>query len=86
MDVSLIKPRKRDYSHNKQETATTAASATASGLPPTDGAQQVPSDGSELKPPDLSSATVWGQNKDHGEAETRREQDKSIDDAGGKKV
>ncbi len=92
VDVSLIKPRTRDYSHNKQETATTAASAKASGLPPKDGAQQVPSDGSELKPQDLSGATVWGQNKEqvrdvnHGEAQTRREQDKSIDDAGGKKV
>ncbi|MBA3806363.1 MAG: hypothetical protein H0X14_11715, partial [Acidobacteria bacterium] len=92
VDVSLIEPRKRDYSHNKQDKAGTAASATASGLPPKDGAQQVPSDGSELKPQDLSSATIWGQNKEqvrdvnHGEAETRREQDKSIDDAGGKKV
>ncbi|MCA1592696.1 MAG: succinate dehydrogenase flavoprotein subunit [Acidobacteria bacterium] len=92
VDVSLIKPRVRDYSHNKQETATVVSSATASGLPPKDGAQQVPSDGSELKPKDLSGAAVWGQNKEqvrdvnHGEAETRREQDKTIDDAGGKKV
>jgi succinate dehydrogenase / fumarate reductase flavoprotein subunit len=92
VDVSLIKPRKRDYSKGKQEKpeARTAAAATSSGLPPKDGASQVPVDGSEQKPKDLSGAVVWAQNKeevrdvDHGEAETRREQGKSIEDAGGK--
>ena len=39
---------------------------------------------------DLTGPAVWAQNKeevrdvDHGETETRREQDKSIEDAGGK--
>jgi hypothetical protein len=38
----------------------------------------------------LTGPAVWGQNKeqvrdvDHGEAETRREQDKPVEDAGGK--
>ncbi|HEX8651351.1 MAG TPA: succinate dehydrogenase flavoprotein subunit [Pyrinomonadaceae bacterium] len=92
VDVSLIKPRVRDYSHNKQEKAEakTAAAATSSSLPPKDGAPQVPVEGSEQKPKDLSGPAVWAQNKeevrdvDHGEAETRREQGKSIEDAGGK--
>jgi succinate dehydrogenase / fumarate reductase flavoprotein subunit len=92
VDVSLIKPRVRDYSHNKQETATSAVAgaAKASGLPPKDGAAQVPLEGSDLKPKDLSGAVVWTQDKEkvvdvnHGEAETRGERGKSIEDAGGK--
>ncbi|MGA9996328.1 MAG: succinate dehydrogenase flavoprotein subunit [Pyrinomonadaceae bacterium] len=88
VDTSLLKPRVRDYSHNKQETATVAASASASGLPPKDGAQQVPQEGSELKPKDLSGAVVWSQNKEEVNATeedaTRKEQGKGIEDAGGK--
>jgi succinate dehydrogenase / fumarate reductase flavoprotein subunit len=94
VDVSLIKPRVRDYSHNKQEetkSASVAASANASGLPVKDGAQQVPVDGSELKPKNLSDAVVWSQNKEEvdrtvGGAEdaTRKQQGKDIKDAGGK--
>jgi succinate dehydrogenase flavoprotein subunit len=73
VDVSLIKPRTRDYSKGKQEKPA-----------------QVPTGGEEQKPIDLSGPTIWNQNKEavrdvnHGEAESRREQDKSIEDAGGK--
>jgi hypothetical protein len=93
VDVSLIAPRKRDYSKGKQEQKTTgavAAQATASGLPTTDGAQQIPVEGWEQKPRDLTGPRVWGQDKEqvrdvnHGEAESRREQDKGLEDAGGK--
>jgi succinate dehydrogenase / fumarate reductase flavoprotein subunit len=93
VDISLLKPRVRDYSHNKQEkqeAAGAAATASSGALPQKDGAEQVPADGSELKPKDLTGPAVWNQNKeevhdiDHGEAETRREQGKSIEDAGGK--
>jgi succinate dehydrogenase / fumarate reductase flavoprotein subunit len=91
VDVSLIEPRKRDYSKGKQ-TAKTAAAAggTAENSPTKDGAAQVPASGWDQKPQDLSGATVWDQNKEqvrdvnHGEAETRREQGKSLKDAGGK--
>ncbi|HWS99938.1 MAG TPA: succinate dehydrogenase flavoprotein subunit [Pyrinomonadaceae bacterium] len=90
VDVSLVKPRKRDYSKGKQETAkTVTAAASASGLPPKDGAPQ-PTGGEEQKPEDLSGPKVWSQNKEEvtatnqGEAETRRERGKSIEDAGGK--
>ncbi|HEX8636150.1 MAG TPA: succinate dehydrogenase flavoprotein subunit [Pyrinomonadaceae bacterium] len=93
VDVSLIVPRKRDYSKGKQEQATppsVAAQATASGLPTTDGAQQIPVEGWEQKPKDLSAPVVWTQDKEkvvdvnHGEAESRGERGKSIEDAGGK--
>ena len=92
VDISLIKPRKRDYSKGKQEkqTAAVASAATASGLPPKDGSPQVTDQGWEAKPKDLSGPAIWNQNKEevrdvnHGEAETRREQDKTIQDAGGK--
>jgi succinate dehydrogenase / fumarate reductase flavoprotein subunit len=92
VDISLIKPRKRDYSKGKQEkqTAAVAASSTRSALPPKDGAPQVPEAGWEQKPKDLSGPAVWDQNKEevrdvnHGEAETRQQQGKSIKDAGGK--
>ncbi|MBA3321829.1 MAG: succinate dehydrogenase flavoprotein subunit [Pyrinomonadaceae bacterium] len=91
VDVTLVTPRKRDYSKGKQEKATAAVSgaAQASGLPVTDGATQ-PASGWEQKPQDLTGPAVWSQNKeqvrdvDHGEAETRREQGKSLEDAGGK--
>jgi succinate dehydrogenase / fumarate reductase flavoprotein subunit len=93
VDVSLIKPRKRDYSKGKQETAKAAAVAVskASPLPPKkNGAEQVPVDDTAQKPKDLSGPTVWNQNKEevrdvnHGEAESRQQQDKSMEDAGGK--
>jgi succinate dehydrogenase / fumarate reductase flavoprotein subunit len=93
VDVSLIVPRKRDYSKGKQEQKTTgavAAQAAASGLPTTDGAQQIPVEGWEQKPRDLTGPRVWGQDKEqvrdvnHGEAESRREQGKGLEDAGGK--
>ena len=92
VDISLIPPRKRDYSKGKQEKKqeTVTASAGGSTMPPKEGAPQVPAEGEEQKPKDLSGPAVWGQNKeqvrdvDHGEAETRREQDKPIEDAGGK--
>jgi succinate dehydrogenase / fumarate reductase flavoprotein subunit len=83
VDVSLIPPRKRDYSKGKkQETATAAAAQSGAGTAPADDLQQ--------KPKDISGPAVWDQNKEkvqdvnHGEAETRREQGKSIEDAGGK--
>ncbi|HEY6188103.1 MAG TPA: succinate dehydrogenase flavoprotein subunit [Pyrinomonadaceae bacterium] len=91
VDISLIAPRERDYSKGKQEKQTAAAAAsTAGSLPAKDGAPQVPAEGWEQKPRDLTGPAVWSQNKEevrdvnHGEAETRREQDKSIEDAGGK--
>src|SRR2546423_11682780 len=89
VDISLLKPRVRDYSHNKQETtsATVAASASATGLPPKDGAKQVPLEGEEQKPADLSGAVVWAQDKEKVNAplrddQTRREQGKDVEDAG----
>jgi hypothetical protein len=91
VDISLLKPRVRDYSHNKSETAsaTVAASASASGLPPKEGAKQVPLGGEEQKPANLSGAVIWSQDKEKVNApvrdnETRKEQGKSIEDAGGK--
>jgi succinate dehydrogenase / fumarate reductase flavoprotein subunit len=96
VDISLIKPRVRDYSHNKQEMETTnqklAAEAVASGLPPKDGAKQVPNEGWDDKPQNLSAPVVWSQDKEKvngtvgGATDaTRREQGKSIEDAGGKR-
>jgi succinate dehydrogenase / fumarate reductase flavoprotein subunit len=91
VDVSLLKPRTRDYSKGKQETgkaAVTAAASTASGLPPKDGAKQVPVGGEEQKPENLSGAVVWSQDKEQVNATeedaTRKERGKSIEDAGGK--
>ncbi len=91
VDISLIKPRKRDYSKGKQETtAKAAAGAKGSALPQKDGAPQVLSQDTEQKPKDLTGPTIWNQNKEEvrdvnqGQVETRREQDKSIEDAGGK--
>jgi succinate dehydrogenase / fumarate reductase flavoprotein subunit len=92
VDVSLVRPRKRDYSKGKQEKQAEAATASATGatLPAKDGAPQVPEEGWEQKPPNTSGPAVWGQNKeqvDHavtGEVETRREQGKGLEDAGGK--
>jgi succinate dehydrogenase / fumarate reductase flavoprotein subunit len=87
VDISLIRPRKRDYSKGKQETAkTVTAAASASGLPPKDGAPQ-PTGGEEQKPKDLSGPVVWTQNKEEVNATedaTRKERGKGIEDAGGK--
>ncbi len=92
VETSLIKPRKRDYSKGKQETgkaAVTTAASTASGLPPKDGAKQVPLGGEEQKPENLSGAVVWAQDKEKvndpvNDDASRKEQGKSIEDAGGK--
>jgi succinate dehydrogenase / fumarate reductase, flavoprotein subunit len=90
VDISLLKPRVRDYSHNKQETtsATVAAGASASGLPPKEGAKQVPLGGEEQKPENLSAPVVWTQDKEKVNTTesdaTRAERGKSIEDAGGK--
>src|ERR687883_55861 len=52
VDISLIPPRKRDYSKGKQEKKQekAAASVGGSGLPPKEGAKQVPPEGEEQKP------------------------------------
>ncbi|PYS88303.1 MAG: succinate dehydrogenase flavoprotein subunit [Acidobacteria bacterium] len=69
VDIGLLPPRKRDYSK---------------------GTEQKKPEGEEQKPRDLSAPAVWDQNKeqvrdvDHGEAETRTQQGKSIEEAGGK--
>jgi succinate dehydrogenase / fumarate reductase flavoprotein subunit len=90
VDITLLEPRKRDYSKGTQTAKAAGAGGTAESSPTKGGAAQVPSPGSDLKPSDLSGAKVWAQDKeqvrdvDHGEAETRREQGKSITDAGGK--
>jgi succinate dehydrogenase / fumarate reductase flavoprotein subunit len=93
VDISMLPPRKRDYSKaGKQETkqAAAVAEAKAAGLPPKEGAKQVPDEGWDQKPNDLTGPSVWGQNKeqvrdvDHGEAKTRRERGDKIEDAGGK--
>jgi succinate dehydrogenase / fumarate reductase, flavoprotein subunit len=91
VDVSLIPPRKRDYSKGKQETgkAAVTAASTASGLPPKEGAKQVPIGGEEQKPENLSGAVVWSQDKEQvndpvNDDASRKERGKSIEDAGGK--
>jgi succinate dehydrogenase / fumarate reductase flavoprotein subunit len=91
VDISLLKPRVRDYSQNKQETdkAAVSAASTASGLPPKDGAKQVPLGGEEQKPENLSGAVIWSQDKEKvndpvRDDASRKEQGKSIEDAGGK--
>jgi succinate dehydrogenase / fumarate reductase, flavoprotein subunit len=79
VDISLIPPRKRDYSKGKKETGTAKQ-----------GAPQVPSPETEQKPPHLSGPKVWGQDEEKRTAEpntdpgTRREQGKAIEEAGGK--
>jgi hypothetical protein len=83
VDISLIKPRKRDYSKGKQEGAAAGASSGKQGPP------QVPRGGEEQKPGDISGAVVWSQNKEKvndplRDTATRREQGKPIDQAGGK--
>jgi succinate dehydrogenase / fumarate reductase flavoprotein subunit len=92
VETDIIPPRKRDYSKGTQEKKNAATGGEAENSPTKEGAAQVPASGWEQKPEDLSGPVVWGQNKEqvrdvsHGEAETRTEQDKSIEDAGGKNV
>ena len=89
VDVSLIEPRKRDYTKGKQKAAASTG-GTAESSPTKDGAAQVPASGWDQKPPNTSGPAVWGQNKEQvdrsvsGDVETRREQGKEIKDAGGK--
>jgi hypothetical protein len=76
VDVSLVKPRKRDYSKGKKEEATKVApaiasqsgelkaEAAASGLPVPDGATQIPEQGWEANKPNISSPAVWASNKE----------------------
>jgi hypothetical protein len=80
VDISLITPRKRDYSKGKQDSPAAGAKQ---------GAPQFVSSGNEQKPANLSGPIVWGQNKERvndplADTSTRREQGKSIDEAGGK--
>ncbi len=97
VDVSLIKPRKRDYSKGKDDKqssapAVVAAQAAASGLPMKDGAAQIQEQGWDQNKPDISNPAVWAGNKEEvdrsvfGEAESSQAQGKSIEDAGGKSV
>jgi succinate dehydrogenase / fumarate reductase flavoprotein subunit len=89
VDVSLIEPRKRDYSKGKQGAAGAKGGA-AESSPTKGGAAQVPASGWDQKPPNTSGPAVWGQNKEQvdksvsGDVETRREQGKGLKDAGGK--
>ena len=80
VDITLIKPRKRDYSKGKKETAAAA---------PKQGAPQFVSSGAEQKPANVSGPVIWSQNKERvndplADDATRREQNKPIEDAGGK--
>ncbi|HEX8160937.1 MAG TPA: succinate dehydrogenase flavoprotein subunit [Pyrinomonadaceae bacterium] len=91
VDISLLEPRKRDYSKGTQGAKTAAAAGgSAENSPTKGGAAQVPASGWDQKPRDLSGAAVWDQNKEqvrdvmNGEARTRREQGREIKDAGGK--
>ncbi len=103
IDVTLIKPRKRDYSKGKKEEGSKVApsvasqvdgklksEAAASGLPVSDGATQMPELGWDANKPNISNPAVWNTNKEEvdrtvfGEGESRREQGKAIEDAGGK--
>jgi succinate dehydrogenase / fumarate reductase, flavoprotein subunit len=83
VDVSLITPRKRDYSQGKAKETTAAAGASPS-------VAKAPTDDLQTKPQDITGAAIWGQNKEQvrdvnqGGVETRRERGKSIEDAGGK--
>ena len=99
IDVGLIEPRKRDYSKGtkkedgkqSKETIEIASQAAASGLPVKDGAEQISEAGYDQKPENLSGAKIWSQTKGElidpeTEAETRVEQGKDIDAAGGKQT
>ncbi len=50
VDIGLIEPRKRDYSSKGKAKAAVAEEAKAAGLPVPDGAAQVPTPYTELKP------------------------------------
>jgi succinate dehydrogenase flavoprotein subunit len=81
VDVSLIPPRKRDYSKGKQEGPSAGAKKA--------GAPQVPRPDTEQKPANVSGPSIWTQNKEKVndplvDTATRREQGKSIEEAGGK--
>ena len=86
----LIRREARLQQRAREAAATIAAGAKGAALRLKEGAPQVPLEGSELKPQDLTGPAVWNQNKEqvrdvnHGEAQTRREQGKSIEEAGGK--
>jgi succinate dehydrogenase / fumarate reductase flavoprotein subunit len=95
VDVSLVKPRKRDYSKgkdNKQSTAPkeVAVQAAASGLPMKDGAAQMQEQGWDQNKPNTSNPAVWAQNKEEvgrsvfGETQSSQAQGKETKDAGGK--
>ena len=76
VDISLIKPRTRDYSKGKQESAAAAP-------------KQFVTTGTDQKPANLSGPVVWGQDKEKvndplADTATRHEQGKSLDEAGGK--
>ncbi|HYE13773.1 MAG TPA: hypothetical protein VD968_04955, partial [Pyrinomonadaceae bacterium] len=90
VDVSLIKPRKRDYSKGKQEQGKAASGGRAESSPAKEGAAQVPASGWEQRPPNTSGPATWGQDKEKvdrsvsGDVETRSERGAPIEDAGGK--
>jgi len=92
VDISLVKPRKRDYSHNKgeQSSAKLAANAAASGLPLKDGAQQIPEQGWDANKPNISNPAVWAKDKEKIDPTTpegyqsSEERGKELKDAGGK--
>lgn len=50
VDIGLIEPRKRDYTKGKAKVAAVAEDAKKSGLPPKDGAEQIPTPYTEQKP------------------------------------
>ena len=98
VDIGLIEPRKRDYTKGKkvegkqeQESLKLAKEAAESGLPLKEGADQIREGGYDQKPENLSGAKIWSQPKGElidpeTEAETRVEQGKDIDAAGGKQT
>ena len=98
VETDLIVPRKRDYSKGKKEekgeqpkeVLTLAAEAAAGGLPVTDGATQTREAGYDQKPANLTAEKVWSQEKGEliapEDSQTRTEQGKSIEDAGGKQT
>jgi succinate dehydrogenase / fumarate reductase, flavoprotein subunit len=89
VDVSLIEPRKRDYSKGRQG-AKAAAGGEAESSATKGGAAQVPAAGWEQKPANLSGPAIWNQDKEKvdgsvsGRIETREQQGKGLEDAGGK--
>ncbi len=96
IDYSLIKPRKRDYSQNKEAKQTVPQAvkkeAAEQSLPVKDGASQFVEQGWDDKPENTSNAAVWAQNKEEvnnsvaGETHSSNEQGKDLEDAGGKSV